>query len=89
MAPRIVLVLFTLAINASLGHGTRDSCVTSVGVKGGVIVSYAVRHGHRTHTNICTVVKDAYLALIQKGTCTGREREVFGEHFCATAVAWR
>ena len=64
VAPRIVLVLFTPVTDASLGHGTRDSSATYVGVQQGVIVSYAVRHGHRPHTNICTVVKDAFLAWI-------------------------
>ena len=64
MALRIVLVLSTLAINVYLEHEAVNSCVTSVGVKGGVIVSYAVRHGHRPHTNICIVVKDAFLAWI-------------------------
>ena len=56
VAPRIVLVLSTLVTDASLEHGTRDSCATSVGMQGGVIVLYAVRHVQRPHTDICTVV---------------------------------
>ena len=68
VAPRIVLVLFTLAIDASLGHGTRDSSATYVGVQQGVFVSCAVRKMHGRNSDICTVVKDAFLA----GCCSRR-----------------
>ena len=42
VAQRIVLVMSTLVIDASLGHGIKHFCATTVGVQRGVFVSSAV-----------------------------------------------